>query len=314
MIFRNKTNFFIVVLILFFTSCGGRANPEKMKCMNTFYQTKDYACVKNIISQLDTTRNEKELDSLTNYMGAVFKHYPEFKEKALSEKVSLRTKAVFLGDLHIAGLAEEAKKYATENKLETILEAYKTKRVKTLDQIKTPYTPTENDILISGFLVSGETDYIKRLLNSYKNLTFDELSYAVRMGLLTTKFGSTMAPKGRKSDIIQTLCTKYNCKSDPKKFMQIMSVSSAHWALNSLAEKHEKIKNTMVDFYEQNKKISEIVYKENVMLSNYMVLIIASTAIQNNEAINQLMSDYENLKDMDFKKMKEIEKNVKPNN
>ena len=305
--FMSKIKIALILSFLVFASLVNTkkevfaANPN---CYSTFYQTKNFDCVDSLIEMLSAkyskskSFNHSNIQSIVGFITGVFKNNSDYKELALNRDTPLYTKSVFMAALYRAGLIEEAKTYANDNSLEKLFKAYKKNSVELLEDLKPRYLPYDNDFLIGVFMATGNKKYVIRTIGNYKTVSKEKARDAFRIALVKSKFGTNLSSKVRKSEMLKNICIKYECKKSQKDFYRIMTLSTAYWSLRSLSKKHEIIKDTLMDFFEDNKKLKNILDIERNNFSNYLTMLPLYAANIDDEKIEDFMISFENLEDV----------------
>jgi hypothetical protein len=112
--------------------------------------------------------------------------------------------------------------------------------------------------LIGAYMASGDTALIERILANFSSTDDGMVSDAMRFGFAHSKFGPSLTPKGRENVMAPTGCAKYQCKSDPAKFLRVLTLSSAFWALQSLGGRDDGIRKTFAGFFERDPRLKKL--------------------------------------------------------
>lgn len=269
--FRNYFKIFPILMFFVFNillNSKEDAFAKDYNCYSTFYKTNDFECVDRLVTMLSKkfykTKdfNHSNIQGIVGFLTEIFRTKSKYKDYTLKKDVPLYIKSVFMVSLYRAGLTKEAKNYASYNSLEKLFGAYKKNSVELLTNLKPRYLPYDNDFLIGAFMASGNKKYIFRIIENYKTVSLEKAEDAFRVALVKNKFGTSLSPKVRKSQMLKNICIKYECKKNQKDFYKIMTLSTAYWSLNSLAKKHQIIKDSLNEFFKKNKQLKNILYIE----------------------------------------------------
>ena len=272
---------------------------ESADCYTTFYQTKDMKCIDSVVETVQKTppsqQPNTEPQAVIGFFAQIFGTYPQEKERILHQKATDHAKSIYLAALYRADLMDEAEKYAQANGWAEGFKKYHDNNVPTLTNV-TPFAyPGDNDLLIGAYMASGNTGYIKKILNNFTAADDEMASIALRMALMNSKFGSSLAAPGREKTMALAICEKYQCKTNIQNFLHVATLASAFWALQSLSQKDEGIKKTFVDFFEKDTRLKRLVAIEENGFSNYLTTLAAYAVTKNNPNINASLSIYEKL-------------------
>jgi hypothetical protein len=292
-----KTRLLILILAAgLFSLPAGAA--ETAECQASFYKTKDMECVKALIASTDKLPDAKmpnAVSPIIGFLAGVFANYPEEKARILAQDSSKRMKTIYLPALFRAGLVDDAKAYATKIGWLEGFEKYQQDKTVPLAEIKPSTFPGDNDMLIGAYMASGNTAYIKNILANFGSAKDGMVADSLRMSFMQGAFGPTLAPKDRPTIMVATACEKYECKKDMHELMRIMTLSSAFWALQSLARQDEGVKKAFTDYMEGDARLKRIVLTEANAFNNYRTMLMAYAAIKDNEQITSALSSYEKL-------------------
>jgi hypothetical protein len=299
-----QKNAFVTIALILFSLCPAAA--QQQDCMASYYRSKSPACVDEVIAQLRRTQGSRsEPSALIGFLAQLFRDSLSERERILKGDSSDYVKSVDLVILHRAGLADEAQKFAAANNLAAANDKLRAARLVPLDALQPSSVPGDNDLLIGAYMASGNAAFLQKILSNYASADDDMTSDALRIGFMNGKFGPTLAPKGREPAIMQAACAKYQCKTDPAKLLRIMTLSSAIWALQSLAAKDDGVKKALADFFEGDARLKNLYTAERTAFGNYLTTIVAVTALKNDQrsadqeqvfaAMSKSASIYENL-------------------
>ncbi len=269
-----------------FVFSGVAIASEKNNCYTDFYITKDMSCVDKYLDLMPTRELKLPDDGSTHYqsqsgfLAEIFLAYPQKKESILSKASSNEVKRIYFEALYAAGLEKEAKQYADANGFTEVFNKYKAQNFSVIKLLKSSYYAGDNDLLISAYMASGDDNYIKNILDNFTSAEDGMVIDAFRLGLMQGKFGSSLTHKGRKNVITQTSCEKYKCKSNPRDFMRLLTLSSGFWAIQSLSQEDKIIKKISADFFNKDKRLYKLLEVELVGFSNYLTLLPVYIAIK----------------------------------
>lgn len=295
-------------IALLLIQCGP-AKATDVTCMNDYYRAKLPACVDAVLSQFGqmatTPGTKSEPSAVVGFLAHIFITSPAEKQRILGSTSSVMVKWVDLLALHYAGLTEEARKFADENRLATAHQQLETSQRAPLATVRPTAKPADNDLLIGAYMASGDTIFIDRILGNFTDADDGIAGDAFRMGLVKSKFGPNLAPKGREAVITQAACTRYRCKADPAKFFRLMTLASAFWALQSVGQNDEGIKTTAAGFFGRDARLKNLLAAEQAAFGNYITAIAITTAFKPDQgstdtdqtyaAMNKAALAYENL-------------------
>jgi hypothetical protein len=212
----------------------------------------------------------------------------------LNVETSDQLKAADIVSLYRAGLSEEAEAFATANNLSAHADKVRAGHLPTLDAVK-PAIPADNDLLVGAYMASGDTRFIQRILATYSGADDGMVSDGLRIGFMMSKFGPTLAAKGRNAVTMQAACDRYQCKSDPTKLLRVLTLATASWSLQSLSQQDEGIKNTLSNFFAGDARLKTLFFVEQNAFANYLTTVIGLAGLPNAEVLNRSAEMYERL-------------------
>jgi hypothetical protein len=297
--------FLFVAIALLFIQCGP-AGAVDQNCMNDYYRAKLPACLDAMMSQFrQMPRPKSDPATMIGFLAQLFVTSPAEKQRILSSESSQYVRSVDVLALYRAGLLDDARKFANENQLSAMLQKMEASRLTPLAAVMPTSNPADNDLLIGAYMASGDTAFIEKILGNFSGAEDGLVSGALRMGFMQGKFGPTLVPKERESVTAQAACAKYQCKTDPAKFLRLLTLSSAFWALQSLTKSDEGVKKTFTGFFERDKRLKNLLAEEQAALGNYMTASLALVALKADHsspeadqaytAMSKAASAYENL-------------------
>jgi hypothetical protein len=182
--------------------------------------------------------------------------------------------------LYRAGLPDDAQKFAAANDLAALSEKLRGMRLVALDAVKPSSIPGENDLLIGAYMASGNATFIQRILDNYSSADDAMASDGFRVGLMMSKFGPGLAPKGRKAVTVQAACEKYRCKEDQTKLLRVMTLGTALWSLQSLSGQDAGIQKTLSDFFARDTRLKMLFTTEQTAFGNYLTAMVVITTFK----------------------------------
>jgi hypothetical protein len=139
--------------------------------------------------------------------------------------------------------------------------------------------------LIGAYMASGDKAFIQRILENFSGADDGMASDAMRMGYMNSKFGPNLTPKGREENVMARAgCAKYQCKTDPAKFLRVLTLSSAFWALQSLAQGDDGIKKTFAGFFARDTRLKNLLAAEQATFENYLTALAVAAAFKPDQA------------------------------
>lgn len=298
---QNISTYLVIFLLSLFLYPNTAHASDGADCYQFFYQTKDLSCISAIIAMVPkaaAATNDGRTAVNPGFLGffaKIFSTYPQEKERILAGAVPLPTKLLFVEALYEANLQEEAQAYADASGLPQVVKHMQSIGLVPLEQMKPAFVPADNDMLIGAYTASGNTEYIKRILDNFTSASDDMVADALRLSMMQGKFGPTLSPAGREATIMNAACQKYECKKDVHNLMRVLTLSSAFWATRSLSQHDEAIKKTFNDFFEHDPRLKQIITIEGNAFANYLTTLAVFAAIKNNPNIESALSIYENL-------------------
>ncbi len=299
------TSFAFALALLCFLSAVGVASAQQ--CMTSYYREKSSACVDAVLAQFRQMQPNprSEPSNIIGFLAAIFRGSAQERERILNAESTDYVKSVMLLSLYRAGLPDDAQKFATANNLSAQSEKLRGMRLIALDAVKPSSVPGDNDLLIGAYMASGSPALVQRILANYSSADDAMASDGFRMGLMMSKFGPAMTPKGRNAVMVQAACAKYQCKEDQTKLLRVMTLGTALWSLQSLSGQDEGIKKTLSDFFARDARLKNLFTIEQTAFGNYLTAIVAVIALKDDHtapdreqayaAMDKSASIYENL-------------------
>lgn len=274
--------------------------------MNDYYRTKPVGCIDSILSPLRTAPpSRSDPIAVIGFLAQLFVASPAEKQRILDDEPSGYVRSVDLVALYRAGLLDDARKFADKHQLSALLQKLETSRLAPLAAVQPSSTPADNDLLIGAYMASGDTALIERILENFSSADDGMVSAAMRLGFTSSKFGPTFTPKGRENVLAPATCAKYQCKTDPAQFLRVLTLSSAFWALQSLAKDDDGIRKTFAGFFERDTRLKNLLAAEQAALGNYLTALTIVAAFKPDQAatdagaahaaMSKAASAYENL-------------------
>jgi hypothetical protein len=225
-----------------------------------------------------------EPSTIIGFLAQIFRGSAQERERILKAESSDYVKSVMLLSLYRAGLPDDAQKFATANNLSTLSEKLRGMRLVALDAVKPSSVPGDNDVLIGAYMASGDTALVQRILANYSSADDAMAGDGFRIGLMMSKFGPGLAPKGRNAVTVQAACAKYQCKEDQTKLLRVMTLRTALWSLQSLSAQDDGIKKTLSDFFTRDARLKNLFATEQTAFGNYVTAILVVTAFKDDHA------------------------------
>jgi hypothetical protein len=280
---RRAWSAFALAFLCFFSAVGV-ANAQQ--CMTSYYRAKSPACADEILAQFRKMppNPRSEPSTIIGFLAQIFRNSAPERERILKAESSDYVKSVLLLSLYRAGLADDAQKFATANNLSALSEKLRGMRLAALDAVKPSSIPGDNDLLIGAYMASGNTALVQRILENYSSADDAMAADAFRIGLMMSKFGPGLAPKGRNPVTAQAACAKYQCKEDQTKFLRVMTLATAFWSLQSLSGQDDGIKQTLSDFFGRDARLKNLFTIEQTAFGNYVTAIAIVAAFKDDHA------------------------------
>lgn len=282
------------------------AQAEDSNCFESFYQTKNSSCLDDLLKSLpnrkppqlpEKTADHSNIQAAVGFFAEIFMRNSQEKQRLLNLDLPLYTQSILVEALYRANLPKEAVIYAQTHDLLDIQKHYEAKKLPNIDTVKPFAVPSDNDLLIGAYMATGDTSFISRILDNYKNAEDSRVKDALRVGLMSGKFSNMQAP-GRNRTMVMALCGKYHCKSDVSDYLRTMTLSTAFWATSSLAKNHEPIKKILADFFTNDSRLNRLLLLEQNNFANYLnIFILATTIKKDDPKYEAFLSSYERLED-----------------
>jgi hypothetical protein len=261
------------------------------ECMSGYYRTKSAACVDGILADF-REKPRADPNTLLGFLAELFRDSPQERDRILRAETVDFMKSIDLSSLWLASLVDEAATFAEANHLSGALEMLRKTTPPSLDAIKPSTLPRDNDILIGAYMASGNTDLIKRILANYSDAEDAMVADALRIGFMIGKFGPNIRPPGRTPATFQIACEKYQCKADRTKFLRVLTLATAFWALQSLSQHDDGTKQTLNDFFTGDARLNKIFVIEQTAFGNYLVSLAGAAAFKNASPNDQQRNAY----------------------
>ena len=265
------------------------------------------ACIDSVLSQLRQTNSKSDPNTVIGFLAQLFSASPEEKQRILRGEPSPYVRSVDLVALYRAGLLDDARKFADENQLSATLQKMEASRLVPLAAVRSLFNPADNDLLIGAYMASGDTSLIGRILGNFSDADDGSVSDALRMGFMHSKFGPSLTAEGRENVMAKAACARYQCKIDPAKFLRVLTLASASWALQSLASADDGIKKTFSGFFANDPRLKNLLAAEQAAFGNYMTAYTLLAVFngdpkdgdKTHETMNKAALAYENLEPAD---------------
>lgn len=261
--------------------------------MNDYYRTKGPGCLDGMLSQLrQAPRPKSDPATMIGFLAQLFVTSPAEKQRILNDEPSEYVRSLDLVALYRAGLLDDARKFADKIDRSRLLQKLETDQLKSLAAVRPSSTPADNDLLIGAYMASGDTIFIERILGNFSSADDSMASDGLRMGFMQSKFGPTLVPKERESVTVGAACAKYQCKTDPVKLYRLLTLSSAFWALRSLAEHDDGISKTLAGFFERDTRLKNLLVAEQAAFGNYLTALVVVVAVKSDQASTEAGQAY----------------------
>ena len=272
-------------------------------CASTYYRDKSEACLSETLAALrDASSVKPEVNAaMVGFLAGAIKSTPKMEAKILAAVGPPAMKTTILMALERAGQDEAARSFARTENLQAALAGIESEQPPRLDQVKPRSAAADNDLLIGAFMATGDPAYIKAILGNFSAAKDDQIRDAIRVALMQASFGENDR-RGGYQRLARVVCGKYQCRRDLSAFSRVMTLSSAYWALASLAAKDETIRKTSQAFLDADPRVKAIEQNEQDAFAAYVESLSAWTAAKNDpdsmdkaKSEDALLSDYENL-------------------
>ncbi len=271
-----------LIALLLVSACATVQKDEQK--MENFYTHKNCKVVRDFLISFDKNYAPKlsrgkifdysNSQALIGELSGIFVTDQICTKKILSvsNKLSGYTKVAILSALIYAEYNEAAKEFAVRHSLSPQLEHFKDR--KGIKLTVSEYHPSTNDLLIGAYKATGDNLYIDNILQNFKTADIRMVKDAIRYGFVISKFGSSSSPyKDHHAKIIQSLKKKYYKEKDPKPFSRLMTLSTAFWALKSLAANDNNLASHLKDFFAEGDMKSILLIEQN-NFSNYLTGLV----------------------------------------
>lgn len=288
-----------LAIVAFLTGLGrpafAQSNAQSDDCMSIFYRTKDAACLGLVVATLDNAPPGIDNGTIIGFFAALFDSAPELRRKLLDEVRSDRAAEFYLVALRRAGLADEARRFASARKLENAAPA----NITPLKTVIPVSVAMDNDLLIGAYMATGDLSYIDHILENLRTSRDGMAADAIRIGLVMGKFGGAGTP-GRPNVMIIAACRKYGCPKNQasKDMMRALTMASAVWAIGSLAKNDVAIKQGLDRFFQNDSRLAAIFAREQNAFTNYLTLVTLWT-VKKDPSLDAALTDYERLEAAD---------------
>jgi hypothetical protein len=270
------------------------AAAADQNCMTSYYRTKPPACVDIMLSQLRQSGGDPS--AVIGFLAYIFSTSSEEKRRILHGEASQQIQSMDLVALYRAGLLDDARKFADKYQLTAQLQKLEAGRPAPLATVIPSSTPADNDLLIGAYMASGDTAFIARILENFSNADDGMVSDAMRLGFMNSKFGPSFTAQGRENVMAPAACEKYQCKTDRAKFFRVLTLSSAFWALQSLAQQDDGIKRTFNDFFANDARLKNLHAVEQVAFGNYLTALAFFAAFRPDQGSGNVSPGYEGMR------------------
>ncbi len=279
---RRASSAFALALLCFFLAAGVASAQQ---CMTSYYRAKSPACLDEVLAQIRQmpANARAEPSAAIGFLAEIFRDSAGERERILKSELSDNVRSVVLNSLYRAGLPQDAQKFAAASNLSVPPENLRATRLVALDAVRPSSIPSDNDLLIGAYMASGNTAHIQRILENYSSADDAMAGDGFRIGLMMSKFGPGLAPKGRNAVTTQAACARYRCKEDQTKFLRVMTLATALWSLQSLSAQNDGIKKTLSDFFARDTRLKNLFTIEQTAFGNYVTAIAFVAAFKDDK-------------------------------
>jgi hypothetical protein len=286
-----------------FCASTGLAQTPSGDCASSYYRDKSTTCLTETLAALrDASSVKPEINAaMVGFLAGVIKSTPAMEAKILAAVGPPAMKTTILMALDRAGRDEAARSFARAENLQAALAGLESELPPRLDEVKPRSAADDDNLLIGAFMATGDPAYIKAILGNFSAAKDDQIRDAVRVALMQTSFGEN-DPRGGYGRLARVVCGKYDCRRDLSTFSRVMTLSSAYWALASLAAKDETVRKTRQAFLAADPRVKAIEQNEQDAFAAYVERLSVWTAAKGDpdsadktKAADALLSDYENL-------------------
>uniref|UniRef100_Q07H68 Uncharacterized protein n=1 Tax=Rhodopseudomonas palustris (strain BisA53) TaxID=316055 RepID=Q07H68_RHOP5 len=273
---------YVAIAVLLIQCCPAAAANQD--CMSDYYRNKPPGCIDNMLQQLRQLPPGSKADPSTmiGFLAWLFRASPVEKQRILNDESSDYVRSVDLVALYRADLPDEARKFADKYHLSAMFQKLETTRPAPLATVKPTSAPTDNDLLIGAYMASGDTTLIQRILQNFSSADDGMVSDAMRMGYMNSKFGPNLTPTGRDNVMAPAACAKYQCKTDLARMLRVLTLSSAFWALQSLAQRDDGVNTTFNGFFAGDPRLKNLLIGEQAAFGNYLTTLVTLAALKPN--------------------------------
>ena len=286
---RRISSAFALALLCFFCTVE-TANAQQ--CMASYYRAKSPACVDEVLAQPPIP--DSDPSTMVGFLAQIFRDSAQERDRILKAESSVHVKYVMFLSLYRAGLPEEAEAFATANNISLLPERVRTMiGLVPLEAVKPSSLPRGNDMFIGAYMASGNTTFIQRIIENYSSADDAMAADAFRMGLMMSKFGPDLVPKGRNAVTIEAACAKYQCEEDRAKFPRMLTLAIDLWSLQSLFEQDDGVKKTLSGFFARDARLKNLFTIEQTALASYVAAIAVVTALADDHKEGDRAQAYE---------------------
>jgi hypothetical protein len=284
--------FSVSLISLFFGLFAPALAAPAPSCMNSYYLTKDPACVDAVLASLMQMSAAQIMGGpIPGFLAVIFTNAPDERERILKAEASDGVKDAEMLALFLADMPDAARRFGDGGGgRKDVFDKLQAIGVAPLVSIRPSFAAGDNDLLIGAYMASGDTSWILHILDNFSSA--DDLMAAdgIRAGLLNSKFGPLLAPPGREKIAIQALCDKYVCRDNPAKLRRVLTLGSAFWALQTLGSQDNRVGRTFAAFFGQDQRLNAIAKSEQGAFSNYMTTLAIVAGAKTSPAQERFVS------------------------
>jgi hypothetical protein len=274
------------------------------ECPNDYYVTKNSACLGQLISLLEKLPNPDQPTLgihehfYVGFLGAGVLGSQTEIWRAIDGLTSAHARAVASAALCVANRAQEANALAALAHFSAVCHEAASPPLLAISPVD---HSEQNDLLIGAYASTGDVRYIEHILDNFVQVDRVVAAEAIRLDLVK---GSKVGPdppggKGKFATIAKALCAKYDCRRDHRSFDRLLTLSSAHWALNSLSRSDQRMAGALNDFLIKHRDLAAIQASEEGAFYLYLLWLDGVKPIGHEDLPAKFIGGYESLKPAD---------------
>ncbi len=291
----------VLLLALVGLSADAALSSSVAECPNDYYVSKASACLTQLISLLEKLPNPKKPELgvqeyfYAGFLGAGVLSSDTGIQRAIDNLTSAHARAIASVALCVAGRAQEANTLAESAHFSIVCREAPSPPLLAISPVD---RSEQNDLLIGAYASTGDVRFIEHILSNFVGADQAMVAEAIRLDLVK---GSKVGPeppvgKGKFARIAQALCTKYDCQRDRRSFMRLLTLSSAHWALNSLSQADERMAGALNGFFAEHRDLAATQTSEEGAFFLYVQWLAGLKPIGHEDLPPKFISGYESLR------------------